>query len=367
MRRFARPTFALQEGKLYKNGVHVDIPNLLFYRYIDSGANAAVFEASQIPLGRKVAVKFWFRKITDKASRALDEAKKLSALTHPLLVSVYDFGVIDSSPYAIMELVNGETLQSWLRQNTRSPKQRYLVWHMYSAALAYIYRSGNLHGDPHSKNVLVYKDVHGVSKPYLLQSALVNGEGLDDIAIKLADVGSSRIWTNKDRFAEREAQIIIETIDRIFPHVPASKYLISNLTFSPDMTRMLCDRYADFATHFDSPIFEIAEWFPHTFLRCPFLDFDKFISFGRQYLSEADVLKGLDILNTQASLALNKWPGDLDFKNDEISTEERSTLLTLIAAYKDEFKKNPDIWTYSISYREALTRNPTLGRTAPSS
>src|SRR5437868_12035783 len=84
-------------------------------REIGSGGMGVVWEATDLVLGRRVALKV---PVTARplgpteASRVLREARLAAALSHPGVTAVFDAGLDDDRPYAVMELVEGETLQS---------------------------------------------------------------------------------------------------------------------------------------------------------------------------------------------------------------------------------------------------------------
>jgi len=211
MRRRPTEKLALRAGNILRDGAILHFDQLHFLRQIGSGANGIVFEAKDTALDRSVAVKIWNLRIDDPSSRALFEVRKLVGLSHPLLVTAHQFGILEGHPYAVMELVSGCTLGDWLALKPRSARERCAVWRLLSTALRFIYGGGSLHGDPHTGNVLVYDDQHGYCRPHL-PSYLA---GLR-IGVKLADTGTSRVWRSSSRFRERELRLLLETAQRIF-------------------------------------------------------------------------------------------------------------------------------------------------------
>jgi serine/threonine protein kinase len=202
--------FSLQDATVWRAGLLLALPALSFVRPVGSGANGAVFEAYDTGLARTVAVKFWNKHIDDPSSRALAEAKKLAALSHPLLVTVHQFGTLDGTPYAVMEYVPGTTLRNWLAV-TDSMRARCAAWFLISKALRFIYQQGHLHGDPHPGNILMREDASHHCAVYLPHHLAVKRVGL-----KLADTGTSRVWARQSRFREREARLLLGTAKQIF-------------------------------------------------------------------------------------------------------------------------------------------------------
>src|SRR3712207_9461136 len=73
---------------------------------------AAVWEAEDLELGRRVAVKV----LGPDADRARfeREARAAASLAHPNICLLYDFGETDDAPYMVLELLPGGTLEERL-------------------------------------------------------------------------------------------------------------------------------------------------------------------------------------------------------------------------------------------------------------
>ncbi len=87
-------------------------------RQIGRGGMGVVYDAWQNSLDRQVALKVLPAGVaadTKATSRFLREAQVAARLNHPQVVSVYGFGVEQSSPYFAMEYVEGETLAQILQ------------------------------------------------------------------------------------------------------------------------------------------------------------------------------------------------------------------------------------------------------------
>src|SRR5947207_9635381 len=105
----------------HDNGASVDSSARLLadrYRlegYLGGGGMADVHRAVDMRLGRRVAVKV-FRSGTDEMGRKRfeEEARLLSRLDHPGLVTVHDAGVSGGERFLVMQLVDGMTLSECL-------------------------------------------------------------------------------------------------------------------------------------------------------------------------------------------------------------------------------------------------------------
>jgi serine/threonine protein kinase len=85
---------------------------------IGRGGMGVVYLARQSALGRDVVVKVLppsFADDADALARFEREARGMSKLQHPHVVSIYDFGSQDGQTYIVMEYVEGTTLRQFVR------------------------------------------------------------------------------------------------------------------------------------------------------------------------------------------------------------------------------------------------------------
>src|SRR5437870_10309836 len=76
-----------------------------------------VYRGRDTRLAREVAVKVLlpdFATDPDRLRRFEAEARAASRLNHPNILSIYDIGTHDGSPYIVSELLEGETLRERL-------------------------------------------------------------------------------------------------------------------------------------------------------------------------------------------------------------------------------------------------------------
>lgn len=96
-------------------------------RLIGQGGMGAVYEAVQLRLQKRVAIKLMMQTaISDQISLARfhREAQVTSRLGHPHLVNVVDFGTAETGqPYMVMEYLEGEDLEQRLRRCKRLPPE----------------------------------------------------------------------------------------------------------------------------------------------------------------------------------------------------------------------------------------------------
>ncbi len=128
-------------------------------RKIGAGGMGEVFEATQISLDRKVAVKVLSPSLTsDPAQREQfeNEARVIAMLHHPNIVKIYNAGVSADRCYYAMELINGTGLNHY---ETNAPREIARLGLQAARALAYAHSCGVLHCDVKPANMLL--DTHG--------------------------------------------------------------------------------------------------------------------------------------------------------------------------------------------------------------
>lgn len=92
--------------------------------------------------------------------RFYQEAAILAQLSHPAIVQLYDFFVVEGTPYLVMEYVAGQSLQAILEQ-TQAPLAWRWTYSMLTPilqALAYLHERGILHRDIKPSNILILPD-----------------------------------------------------------------------------------------------------------------------------------------------------------------------------------------------------------------
>ncbi len=129
---------------------------------IGSGGMGMVYVAEHLLLGRRAAIKFLHAHVSrepDMVERFFNEARAASAVTHPGIVEVYDFGYHEGRAYLVMEYLDGESLLSHLRVEGTMDVQRALgIARKVTSALGAAHDAGVIHRDLKPDNIFLVRD-----------------------------------------------------------------------------------------------------------------------------------------------------------------------------------------------------------------
>jgi serine/threonine-protein kinase len=129
----------------------------VFERHLGSGGMASVWLARDQALERSVAIKLMADTLTDDErwlERFKREARAAAALSHPHIVKVFDFGIVDHRPYLVMAHVPGGSLRDRLRDGGALPEPAGLARELLGA-LAHVHAAGIVHRDVKPGNILL--------------------------------------------------------------------------------------------------------------------------------------------------------------------------------------------------------------------
>jgi serine/threonine protein kinase len=125
---------------------------------IGAGGMGEVYKAKDTRLDRFVAVKVLpeeFAKNPDSLARFEREAKAVAALNHTNITGIFDIGRVDHTAYAVMELLEGESLRTRLLQGALTPRTAIELAVQMAHGLAAAHDKGVIHRDLKPDNLWI--------------------------------------------------------------------------------------------------------------------------------------------------------------------------------------------------------------------
>lgn len=179
----------LQSGSLLKHGEY------RIERTLGQGGFGITYEAEQVLLRRKVAVKEFFMKdscerdantslvtvptasnrelVSKFKNKFIREARMIAGLDHEHIVKIHDVFEENGTAYYVMEHIGGACLGDIIKSGKALNEQLALDYiHQIGLALSYIHNKGIIHFDVKPSNVLITEDGvlklidFGISKHY---------------------------------------------------------------------------------------------------------------------------------------------------------------------------------------------------------
>jgi serine/threonine protein kinase len=130
---------------------------------LGAGGMGEVYRAHDSKLDRHVAIKVLPESVAadpDKLERFEREAKAIAALSHPNILAIHDFGTHEGVSYAVMELLEGETLRGRVDAGPIHQKQAVDYGLQIAKGLSAAHEKGIVHRDLKPENLFVGRDGH---------------------------------------------------------------------------------------------------------------------------------------------------------------------------------------------------------------
>jgi serine/threonine-protein kinase len=123
---------------------------------------ATIYRAHDVQLDRSVAVKLMrpqYGRDAAFVARFRQEAQSAASLSHPNIVSVFDYGTDEAGPFIVMELVDGQDLADLLHERGAIPPfVASKIAEQVAEALAAAHARGIIHRDVKPSNILLSAD-----------------------------------------------------------------------------------------------------------------------------------------------------------------------------------------------------------------
>jgi hypothetical protein len=164
---------------------------------LGQGAMGVVYEAHDPDLDRRVALKVL--RGTDSTAakqRLLRDARAMARASHPAVVTVHEVGTAAGIDYIAMELMDGGTLQEWIRTAKPTPAEIVGAFETAGRGLAAAHAAGLVHRDFKPHNVLRSKRGRVVVTDFGLARAALDEPELAAAAGGAAAAGDRPVVTH---------------------------------------------------------------------------------------------------------------------------------------------------------------------------
>src|SRR5881296_1742490 len=128
---------------------------------LGAGGMGEVYLAQDTKLDRKVALKILPADVAadqERMRRFVQEAKSVSALNHPNILTIYQIDQTDSVHFIATEFIDGETLRERMRSAPMKLGEALDVAAQIAGALAAAHAAGIVHRDIKPENIMLRRD-----------------------------------------------------------------------------------------------------------------------------------------------------------------------------------------------------------------
>jgi serine/threonine protein kinase len=165
-------------------------------RRIGKGGMGVVYLAQQTNLNRDVVIKILAPQLVDDDSSVIRferEARGLSRLQHPNIVTIYDFGQDDDLAYIAMEFADGETLSKYIKRCSPLSIEEFLpIAVQILRGIGEAHKLGLIHRDIKPANIILCELEGEKNFVKILDFGLAKlAEGQEDVTKEQQLVGSA--------------------------------------------------------------------------------------------------------------------------------------------------------------------------------
>ncbi|MCR9202573.1 MAG: serine/threonine protein kinase, partial [Planctomycetaceae bacterium] len=159
-------------------GPREKIGHFVLTRLLGKGGFGQVYEAEDLELKRKVAIKIpWSHKVDQGASSgALKEARAAAVIQHPNVVKVHEVGALDRGLYIVSELVDGIDLGRWLETTSPDEIETARLMAEICDGVQAAHTAGVIHRDLKPGNILITRQGRPMVTDFGLARRRITGQ-----------------------------------------------------------------------------------------------------------------------------------------------------------------------------------------------
>jgi WD40 repeat protein/serine/threonine protein kinase len=181
-----------------------EVPGYEILRFLGRGGMAVVYEARQLRLNRRVALKIL--RAGDQATpeqlvRFCAEGEIVARLRHPHIVQIYEVGTNNKQPFFALELMEGGSLSSALGGKPLAAQPAAQIVETLAHAIDYAHAQGIVHRDLNPSNVLLGSEPGSVRGRSASEADVT---GLVGVVLKITDFGLAKYLDQDSRLTRAD-------------------------------------------------------------------------------------------------------------------------------------------------------------------
>jgi eukaryotic-like serine/threonine-protein kinase len=170
-----------QEPSLFPSLAGNSMSHYQVQSLLGAGGMGEVYLAEDTNLGRKVALKVLpptFTRDQERLRRFELEARTISALNHPNILTIYEVSTVGDTHFIATEFIDGQTLRERLRDGRLELYESLEIAMQVASALSAAHEAGIVHRDIKPENVMLRRD--GIVKVLDFGLAKLSGQPISE-------------------------------------------------------------------------------------------------------------------------------------------------------------------------------------------